>query len=94
MLSITSTTLIHTLQSYTATERAKIRYCMLNKMSVLLSLLLVAVVAAQNNCPNAATECPDNCAGEQCARFLNAECQDGILAMGFAHPTSFGGATM
>ena len=45
-------------------------------ISMLVSLLLVAAVAAQNDCPNAATECPDNCAGEQCARFLNAECQE------------------
>ena len=44
-------------------------------LSKFIVLLLVAAVAAQSDCPNATTECPDNCAGEQCARFLNAECQ-------------------
>ena len=47
-----------------------------NIMSIFFALLLVAAVAAQSDCPNAATECPDNCTGEQCARFLNAECQE------------------
>ena len=45
-------------------------------LSKFVVLLLVAAVAAQNDCPNSATECPDSCAGEQCARFLNAECQE------------------
>ena len=39
-------------------------------------LLLVAAVAAQNDCPSAASDCPDSCEGEQCARFLNAEYQE------------------
>lgn len=50
---------------------------------VLLTLapLLIAIAAAiatttQEDCPDAAIDCPESCAvGEQCARFLNAECQ-------------------
>ena len=45
-------------------------------MLILVVLLLVSAVAAQNVCPNAVTECPDTCVGKQCARFLNAECQE------------------
>ena len=41
---------------------------------VFLVLTLVATVAAQEDCPDAATECPDSCAGKECARFLNAVC--------------------
>lgn len=38
----------------------------------------VGAVAAQNDFPNAVTECPDSCVGEQCARFLNDECQESL----------------
>lgn len=50
----------------------------MHKSIFLALLLLVAAraVVSQDDCPNAATECPGNCAGEQCARFLNAECQE------------------
>ena len=37
---------------------------------------MVAAAAAQEDCPDAATECPDSCAREQCARFLNAKCRE------------------
>ena len=57
-------------------------------MSRFLALLLVAAVAAQNDCPNAVTECPDNCAEEQCARFLNSECQEN-LCHGLCTPNFF-----
>ena len=40
-----------------------------------LLIAIVAVAATQEDCPNAATYCPESCAGEQCARFLNAQCQ-------------------
>ena len=45
-------------------------------MSLFLALLLVATAVTQEECPDAATECPNSCAGKQCARYLNAECQE------------------
>ena len=39
--------------------------------SLFPALLLVAAVVAREDCPNA--ECLDTCAGEQCARFINAD---------------------
>ena len=65
----------------------KIRHCL-----CLLSLM-AATVAAQEDCPDAATECPDSCAGEQCARFLNAECQENPC-FGLCAPNFFGGVKM
>ena len=38
-------------------------------------LLMTVAAFAQDNCPNAVLDCPDVCASEQCARFLNAQCQ-------------------
>lgn len=45
-------------------------------MSLVLLLVALAAVVAQEGCPDPAMECPDNCTGEQCARFLNAECRE------------------
>ena len=55
---------------------------------IMLLLLSATTVAAQNDCPNAATECPDSCTGEQCARYLNAECQKN-LCHGLCTPNFF-----
>ena len=41
----------------------------------LVLLLVTAVAVAQEDCPNPSTDCPDSCEGEQCPRFLNAECR-------------------
>lgn len=50
---------------------------MLQFKSILFTVLLAAGALSQgeDSCPNRATECPDNCGGAQCPRFLNAECQ-------------------
>ena len=51
---------------------------MLQLKSIFFTVLLAAGVLSQGeeaNCPDRATECPDNCGGAQCPRFLNAECQ-------------------
>ena len=50
---------------------------MLQLKTILFTVLLVAAgaLAQGEDCPNRATECPDNCGGAQCPRFLNAECQ-------------------
>ena len=45
---------------------------------ILFTVLLVvasATTLAQDGCPNPAAECPGDCSGAQCPRFLNAECQ-------------------
>ena len=39
-------------------------------------LFMAAAAVAQEDCPNPAIECPDNCGGAQCGRFLNAECRE------------------
>ena len=44
-------------------------------LNVLLSIAVLAI--AQEDCPDRATECPDNvCDGAQCPRFLKAECRE------------------
>ena len=44
---------------------------------ILFTVLFIAAAAvAQEDCPNPAIECPDNCGGAQCGRFLNAECRE------------------
>ena len=39
-------------------------------------LFIAATAVAQEDCPNPAIECPDNCGGAQCGRFLTAECRE------------------
>ena len=47
---------------------------------ILITLLLRSMAGTltqrAEDCPDQATECPDNCAGTQCPRFLNAECRE------------------
>ena len=38
-----------------------------------LLIAIVAVAATQEDCPDAATDCPDSCAGEQCASSMPGE---------------------
>ena len=45
-------------------------------LNVLLGIALLTVSIAQEDCPDRATECPDNCADALCPRFLNAKCRE------------------
>ena len=54
-----------------------------NQMKFRLALLIVQLLlwiavltTAQEDCPDRASECPDNCRSAQCPRFLNAECRE------------------
>ena len=38
-------------------------------------MLGTALLIVEDDCPDRVAECPDNCEGAQCPRFLNAECQ-------------------
>ena len=51
-----------------------IRSLVLNVL--LVTALLIVNSIAQEDCPERATECPDNCADAQCPRFLNANCRE------------------
>ena len=50
---------------------------MLQFKTILITVLFAVSALAQQgeDCPNRATDCPDNCGGAQCPRFLNAECR-------------------
>ncbi len=43
--------------------------------SVILAVFFATAALSQQDCPNPVQDCPDVCEGEQCDRFLNAECQ-------------------
>ena len=43
-----------------------------SQLKVVLFVAIVASIHSQEDCPNPAMTCPDNCAGQQCGRFLNA----------------------
>ena len=42
---------------------------------VIIVLMLVAAAFSQDECPNPVQDCPNVCEGEQCDRYLNAECR-------------------
>ena len=44
--------------------------------TTLFAVLLTAAVYAQEDCPDMAAVCPDNCLGARCPRYLNAECRE------------------
>ena len=64
--SVAGTSFNHPNQSTTQAMRT---------IQVILLILLLGSIATEKDCPNRATECPDNCEGAQCPQFLNAECR-------------------